>query len=106
MKRRMALLYVIALAFTMIAGCAGKTPSPPPLKIGDPQDVVVQGKKYTYVAVHSGGSFLDHTMLIDRYGPEGLVAHDVISNNGILETLGGSALSTMVPAASALGLVK
>ncbi len=68
---------------------------------------MVAGKQITYVVVKSGSAILDHSMVCDRYGPDGtLIAHDAINNNGILETLGGAALTTMVPVASALGLVK
>jgi hypothetical protein len=64
------------------------------------------GKDITYVAARSGNSLLDHAMVIDRYGPDGtLLAHDSMSNNGILEQLGGQALQTLVPAYTAFEAV-
>ena len=66
----------------------------------------VNGKNITYIAARSGNSLLDHTMVIDRYGPDGaLLAHDSMSNNGILEQLGGQALQTLVPAYTAFEAV-
>jgi hypothetical protein len=68
---------------------------------------MVGGKQITYVVVKSGNSLLDHAMVCDRFGPDGtLLAHDTISNNGIVETLGGAALQTVVPAYNAFELVK
>jgi hypothetical protein len=67
----------------------------------------IAGKDYTYVVVRSGSTFLDHAMVCDRYGPDGtLIAHDTVSNSGLIETLGGTALQTIVPAYNAFELTK
>jgi len=96
----MTRLLPILIACALLAGCATTLTSQRRVEI-------VNGKPITYIVVKSGGTIFDHSCVMDRYGPDGtLIAHDAVNNNGILETLGGQALTTMVPAASALGLVK
>lgn len=94
MSRLLAILMAIVLA-----GCAG---------LSSQQHIeTVAGKQYIYVAVKSGGSVLDHTLVMSLYGPDGShIMSQTISNNGVLETLGGAALQTMVPAWNALQATK
>jgi len=67
----------------------------------------VGGKDITYVVVKTGNSVMDHSMICDRYGPDGaLLAHDTISNNGLLESLGGPLLNTLTPAVNAWQVLK
>ena len=97
----MSKLILLCLAGLLLSGCAT------PTLISQRHIEVVQGKQITYVVIKTGNSLLDHSLVCDRYGCDGtLLAHDVISNNGILESVGSAALTTLVPAASALGLVK
>jgi len=93
-------LILLCLVGLLLSGCAQTVVSKRHVE-------QVGGKEITYIIVKQGNSILDHSMVCDRYGPDGaLLAHDVFSNNGILEAIGGQALTTLVPAASALGLVK
>ncbi|MGO9020050.1 MAG: hypothetical protein ACLQVJ_17070 [Syntrophobacteraceae bacterium] len=89
MKRLTPLLLVAVL---LLAGCAATL-------TGKQHVEMIQGKPYTYVAIHNGGAILDHTLIMSLFDPDGKhVMSQTINNNGILETLGGTALQTMVPA--------
>ncbi len=99
------LIKVVWLASMIVgpAGCIGISPS---LKLGEPQKVTIQGQETVYLPMSISNAIGVNATIIDRYQGGKLVGHDSVVNNGLLETLGGSALTTVVPAASALGLVK
>ncbi len=99
-RGRLRCLCVLCMPAIVLAGCATTLTSQRRVEqVGD--------KQITYIVVKSGGTFLDHAMVCDRYGPDGtLLAHDTVSNNGMVETLGGAALQTMVPAYNAFELTK
>jgi len=86
---------IIILLVLLLTGCVQSIVSQRHIEI-------VGGKQITYVTLRTGNTILDHSVVCDRFGPDGtLLAHDVFSNNGILETLGGQALQTLVPAFNA-----
>lgn len=94
----------LASMIVSLAGCIGIDPS---LKIGEQQKVTVEGQTIVYLPMSVSNAIGVNATIIDRFDKDGkLIGHDTVANNGLLETLGGSALTTVVPAASALGLVK
>jgi hypothetical protein len=92
----------------ILAGCS----MTPALRLGNPQAVQIKDgagnvHEYKYVAIKSGNTILDHTMGFSIYDSDGKhVLTSITPNNGILESIGGPALQTFVPAATAFGLVK
>ena len=99
--KEIALLLILCV---FLAGCAG-----PQLKLGAPQGVEIPDKAgvkhpFTYVPVNSGNSFLDHTMGFSLYDEDAKhVLTQTTPNAGLLETLGGAAMQTIVPVSGLVG---
>jgi hypothetical protein len=95
----------------LLAGCNGAM-FQPKLSLGTAQVVPIKDSagnvhEYKYVAIKSGNTILDHTMGFSIYDQDAKhVLTSITPNNGILESIGGPALQTFVPAATAFGLVK
>ena len=97
-------LALLSLLCIFLAGCAG-----PQLRLGAPQAVSVPDKAgvkhpFTYVPVNSGNSFLDHTMGFSLYDEDAKhVLTQTTPNAGLLETLGGAAMQSIVPVSGLVG---
>ena len=106
----MTRLLPILIACALLAGCGGT--AGPHMAFGTPQQITVKDSAgvphlFSYVTFKSGKTIFDHTSAFSIFDENAKhVTTQTTANNGILETLGGQALTTMVPAASALGLVK
>jgi|SRR5208337_2113866 len=94
---RFLLLLIVAI---FLCGC---TITPPILNVGPATKVTIaDGKVFTLVAAKSGSTFLDHTIIVYIFDANGvLVGKDIVSNNGIIESLGGTTVTAMAPAISA-----
>jgi hypothetical protein len=99
-------LCMAALLLFLLSGCAA---SQPVLNLGAPQAVAVPDKTglrhtYSYVAIKSGSSLLDHTMGFSIYDED---AKHILTNvtpiQGFLGAVGEAATQSAVPTASFVG---
>ncbi len=91
--KKFALLIILALA---LSGCASTLVTQTHIE-------TVAGKPITYVMVRTGNSMLDHSMICDRYGQDGtMLAHDTVTNNGVVETAGGVIIQALSSAFTAV----
>ena len=96
----------ILLLLFLLVGCAA---SQPVLNLGTPQAVSVPDKTglrhtYSYVAIKSGSTLLDHTMGFSIYDED---AKHILTNvtpiQGFLGAVGEAATQSAVPTASFIG---
>ena len=88
-------LIILCILAVALCGCM------PAFQASEPQVIKVQGKPITYVALawHNGQGV--NAFVIDRFDEHAnLIAHDMGSNSGILETILPSIVNTGVPTAA------
>ena len=91
--RRLIILFTLC---SLLAGCM------PAFQVNQ-VPMTVQGKEVVYVAAswHNGQGV--NACAIDRYIDGNLVAHDILTNSGILETLLPTLVNGVAPAITAAG---
>jgi hypothetical protein len=100
LKMLVKAMWLASLLFLLV-GCAGA-----PLSV-QKQQTQIAGKDRTFAAVRSGTSIFGSTLAIYLFDDQAnLLSHDVTSNAGIIESLGGAALNSLVPAHSAYEVLK
>ena len=96
-------LLALIAAILCLAGCAGV----PTCTTNTPAIAQVSGQTHTYVPVLVQNLLGVNGTIVFAYGPDGKLEcqPSLITNVGLLETIAPTALQTLVPAYSALGLV-